>query len=71
MSPPELVSLASDHERLAKWASILLAGSIFVDLAMDSQPAGEEPLEALWDISFGKPRDDAALRLARKLATAD
>ena len=63
-----VVALASDPDRLVEWASILLAGSIFLDLAMESEPAGEELLGALWNLSFGKPLDHAALTLAKKLA---
>jgi len=63
-----IASLANDPERLAEWASILLVSSVFLDLAMESEAAGEELLGALWNLSFGKPLDGAVLALARKLA---
>lgn len=62
-----IVAFAGDPAALAEWASILLAGAIFVDLSMDNAPGGEQLLEALWNLSYGQPLDEAALRLARQI----
>jgi hypothetical protein len=63
-----LLVLAGDPDRLRAWAFLVQAGSSFLDLDVDDDPAGEALLTAVWDASFGEPVSPAALGLAERIA---
>jgi hypothetical protein len=62
-----MVRLSTEPSRLHDWASILLAGSSFVDLDLESDADGDALLQTLWDLSFGKPFTTQALALASRI----
>lgn len=62
-----LLALASKTEDLRRWASLLLAATPFVDLALDDVPYGDALLEALWDATNGEPIRASALLAAQEL----
>ena len=63
-----LVRHQSQPEALRRWASVLLSGASFLELALDHHPAGDLLLKALWDASFGEPLVDEVLQVAKQLA---
>lgn len=63
-----MVQLSTNPSRLRDWASVLLAGSSFVDLDLESHADGDALLQTLWDLSFGKPFTAQALALASRIA---
>lgn len=67
-----MVRYAGDGEALCAWATLVLVGSSFLDLAdLDHHPAGQVLLNALWDVSFGGELDQGVLDLARTLSQGD
>lgn len=60
---------AGPAHHLQRWAQVVLAGSGFLDLAdLESDPDGEEILNAIWDASAGDPPEEHAVLLARSIA---
>lgn len=55
-------------ERMQQWASIILAGSSFLDLEeFELSPEGDVLLNALWDAAFGEEVSQEAVNVARHL----
>ena len=75
LAVPELIDLAlgfqAYHDRssdLREWAKVILAGSGFLDLGgLESRPAGETLIEALWDASTIGQVDEAAWAVIQRL----
>ena len=61
------VRLAADPQALRKWASVLLAGSAFLDLRLEDDPYGQILLEGLWDANDDGRVRQGALLAAREL----
>lgn len=63
-----LIAYQDNPSALRTWAWILLAGSPFLELALEQHHAGEVLLEALWDASFGQPLSEYAKAVSAQLA---
>lgn len=61
------VRLSSDPQALKKWATVLLAGSAFLDLKLEDDAYGQILLEGLWDASDDGRVRQGALLAAREL----
>src|SRR5581483_7075458 len=56
-----LLTQVADPARLRKWAFLVQAGSSFLDVDLDDNPAGDALMAAVWGASFGEPIDPEAL----------
>ncbi len=62
-----LLRYVDDRAALQQWASMLEAGSSFLDLNLEDHPLGESLLDALLRASFGEPLPEAIVNDARDL----
>ena len=63
-----LVRHQGQPEALRRWASVLLSGATFLELALDDHLAGDLLLSALWDASFGDPLVGEVLHVVEQVA---
>lgn len=62
-----LVRLSGDPRALQRWASVLLAGSTFLDLQLEDDPYGQALLDGLWDANENGHVRQGAQLAAREL----
>jgi hypothetical protein len=62
-----IVHYAADAVAFRDWATVLLGGSNFVDLDLETHPDGDALLNVLWSASFGEMPYERGIRVARGL----
>jgi hypothetical protein len=62
-----LLAHQGDPRALRSWAFVVEAGSPFLDLDVEGDPAGEILLDALWKAGFGEPIPKQAVQTAERL----